>query len=387
AAAQPAPAAGAEAGAPPGRPPRALPGGLAVERGFFGHALWLGLALDRPAAYRVFTLEAPPRLVVDLAGVDLAGLDLAAVDHPIGVAALSRAPAGPGWSRLVLELERPYAIETAALEPEGPGATLRVALGRVGAAEFAARSGAPPGVQTGAVDPESPARPLIVIDPGHGGVDPGAGRDGVAEKEVTLAFAEALRDALAATGRFDVALTRADDAFLALGDRVAQAQSLGARAFLSIHANAVEDAGARGGIVFTLSETGSSGAARDRAAIENRADLVAGLAPPPTADPVAEALGGIRAAEGRARSVELARALAEALRPVTEGGTQASLQSANFQVLRIPEIPAALVELGFLSNPEDRARMTSPEWRARAAAALAAALAGWTAAGGPLTRN
>jgi N-acetylmuramoyl-L-alanine amidase len=373
---------------PAPRPPRALADGLTLSRGFFGRGLALSLALDGTAPFRVFTLDAPRRLVIDLEGVDLSALDLAAVAAPRGVDGIGRAEARPGWARLIVDLARPFALKTAVLGPGPEGATLRIDLGRVDAAEFASLSGAPPGVYLGGTAAETgAARPLVVIDPGHGGVDPGAGRDGVAEKDVTLAFARALRDALVATGKFEVALTRDEDVFLALGDRVAFAQALGAAAFISIHANAVEDPGARGGIVFTLSEAGSSGAARARAESENRADRVAGLSARSSADPIAGALGDMRAAEARGRSTELARALAEALRPVTDGGTQAPLQSANFQVLRVPDIPAALLEIGFLSNDADRARLSAPDWRVSAASAVAAGLADWIASGGPLTRN
>ena len=380
--------AGGEA-PPPARPARLGADAIGIERSLFGQRLAIEIALPAPAPFRVFTLSGPARLVVDLEGVDAAGLDPAGIARPRSVARVAAAPARPGWARLVFELARPFAVETAALAPSGtePPA-LRIALRRASAEEFAAAAGPPPGVALGGLVPGGDGKPLtIVLDPGHGGVDPGAVRDGIAEKDVVLAFAKELAAALAATGRFHPVLTRDADVFLPLADRSALAAALGARAFVSIHVNAIEDDRARGGILFTLSEAGSSSAARERAAVENRADARAGLPLAAPADPVGELLGGLRRAEAQARSIELARALAGALGPATGGGTQAPRQSANFQVRRGAEVPAALLELGFLSNASDRANLVSPEWRAEAARGVAAALDAWAAAEGPLTRK
>ncbi|TPE49221.1 N-acetylmuramoyl-L-alanine amidase [Amaricoccus solimangrovi] len=380
AAAETGPSAAPSAMAPAPRPARLDPARIALRRWFFGRGLSVTVGFEAPRPFRVFTLTDPPRLVVDLEGLDAAGFDPAAVARSRAVARVSAAPARPGWARLVLDLARPFALETAEMGEGGLALTLR----RVGAEDFAARSGAPPGVVLGG-DGEG-GHALVVLDPGHGGIDPGATRDGVAEKDVVLAFSEALGAALEATGRFRVATTRDTDVFLPLAARADLARRLGARAFVSIHANAVADEAARGGIVFTLSEAGSSTAARERAAAENRADAAAGPAAPGPGDSVAEVLGGLLRAEGQARSIDLARALGRALGPVTGAGP-APLQSADFQVLRVPDVPAALLELGFLSNAADRRALTSPEWRARAAAAIAAGMVGWLDAGGPLTRK
>ena len=374
---------------PVARPGRLEPGAIEITRGLLGRSLTIAIRLPEPAPFRVYTLAGPERLVVDLEGIGARGFHPAAVALVGGVDAVRAAPAPPGWARLVFDLARPFAVETAELAPDGAGVpVLRIVLGRVSAEEFVAAAGAPSGVALGGLAPDAAGPPItIVLDPGHGGVDPGATRAGVSEKDVVLAFAKDLATALTATGRFRPILTRDTDLFLPLGERSALAAAVGARAFVSIHVNAVEDNHARGGILFTLSEGGSSSAARERAAIENRADARGGLPVPAAADPVGTVLGEMRRAEAQARSVELARALAKALGPVTDGATQAPLQSANFQVLRVPEIPSALLELGFLSNDADRASLVAPEWRARAAGALAEALAAWADSGGPLTRK
>lgn len=258
------------------------PGRSEVRPGWFGRSLALDLALSEPVPFRVFTLDAPPRLVVDLAGVDPQDAAGASVSGATADS-LRIGRIGPGWARLVLALPGPLAIETAELvQDERAGQRLEVRLGRVSPEAFAAAAGAPPGVwPAGAPARAAPGVSgqkglLVALDPGHGGIDPGAVREGVAEKDVVLAFAEALRTSLLAAG-FRVMLTREGDDFVALDARTAMAAADGADVFLSIHSNAVADPAVAGAIAFTLSERGSTSAAASRAAAENAADRVAGL--------------------------------------------------------------------------------------------------------------
>jgi N-acetylmuramoyl-L-alanine amidase len=354
--------------------------GGATEAGFWSRSLTLRLAIDGAAPFRVFTLAGPPRLVVDLEGAAAPGFDAAAlVDGPV-VAARAGA-IRPGWARLVLELDRPFALETAELA-EG---ALVVRLGRVSAAELAARAGAPPGVwpPAGAAPLASATRgagPVTVaIDAGHGGIDPGAVREGLREKDLALAFATDLAAALAADGRFRAVLTRTQDTFLPLAERVALARAAGADAFLSIHTNAVADPAYSGAIVFTRSERGSDGQAADRARLENQADRVAALEVPGGTDAVRAALGDLARVETDARSALLADALVEGVRAAGAGVAPFPRRSADFVVLGAADIPSALVEIGFLSNAADRAAMNDPAWRARAARGVAAGLGLWLA--------
>ncbi|MFO1105168.1 MAG: N-acetylmuramoyl-L-alanine amidase [Amaricoccus sp.] len=357
-------------------PARLLAQGSQIEAGFFNRSLSLALALDRPVRFRVFTLDAPMRLVVDFEGLDPTGFDPGAVALPGLATGLAFGRIRPGWTRLVLGLARPMRLDSAEID----GTTLAIGLTRASPADFAAASGAPPGVWAGAAAAPAAAGagPLILLDPGHGGIDPGALRDGIAEKDLVLAFARDLRQALLATGRFRVALTRDADDFVSLADRVGQVRADHPAAFLSLHVNAAEDPAVAGGIAFTLAPA-STPAAAARAERENRADAVAGLSAFPIEDPVAQALGDLAAIESPARSDALARRLAAALGRVTTAEPQ--VQSADFQVLHAGASPAVLLELGFLSNETDRANLQSPAWRARAAAEIASALAAWTLSG------
>jgi N-acetylmuramoyl-L-alanine amidase len=220
------------------------------------------------------------------------------------------------------------------------------------------------------------AKPVVVIDPGHGGVDPGtSSTDGITEKDVVLAFAKALKEKLAAKGRYEVVLTREDDRFLALRERVEFAQKRGAKLFVSIHADYFpkQTVEARGATVYTLSEQASDDEAKELAAKENFSDAIAGVALPGDSDEiVANILIDLAQRETQNRSLIFAKSV------VGEMGRAnlhtKSLKSAGFRVLKAPDIPSVLLELGFLSNPDDEKRLTSMSWRATMADKVVSAI-------------
>ncbi|MEM8789661.1 MAG: N-acetylmuramoyl-L-alanine amidase, partial [Pseudomonadota bacterium] len=227
-----------------------------------------------------------------------------------------------------------------------------------------------------AAPPAAGTRPRIVLDAGHGGIDPGAVRDGVAEKDVALAFARALASALTATGRYDVLLTRNDDRFVPLDDRVAFGRAAGADLFLSLHANVVTEGAASGATLYLPADTASDTRAAALAARENGSDAAAGL-PARMEDDLAEVLMDMQRPVTRARGQAAAEALLPALDASTGMIRSRPLRAADFRVLRAPDMPSVLLELGFLSDPQDRARMTAPGWRTRVAAALVPAIDRW----------
>lgn len=211
--------------------------------------------------------------------------------------------------------------------------------------------------------PQDASRPLVVIDPGHGGHDPGAGIEPVIEKEVTLALAKALRDELVAGGGVRVALTRSDDRYLLLPERSGIARRLEADLFLSIHADSVENnADAAGASVYVLSERGSSDAAARIAARENRADVINGVSLASTSDAVSAILVDLSQRETLARSGQFARLLLREARGRMKLH-DADVQSAAFVVLKTPDMPSVLFESGYISNPAEAARLASPEGR------------------------
>jgi N-acetylmuramoyl-L-alanine amidase len=221
--------------------------------------------------------------------------------------------------------------------------------------------------------PIDASRPLVVIDPGHGGHDPGAGKDGLREKDVTLVLARAIRDELLASGGIRVAITRPDDRFLALAERSAIARRLGADLFLSVHADSAENDQARGSSIYVLSEKGSSQAAARIAARENRADVLNGVRLDRQSDAVNAILLDLSQSETDARSVDLAQLMLRELRGNARLHTD-TVQSAAFAVLKAPDVPSVLFETGYISNGADAAYLNSQAGRETISQAAARAI-------------
>ena len=222
--------------------------------------------------------------------------------------------------------------------------------------------------------PPDKSRPLVVIDAGHGGHDPGASGQGFREKDLVLGLATALRDQIVREGGIRVALTRSDDRFLVLGERFAIARALGADLFLSIHA---DSAGAEGEVtgasIYTLSDQASSEAAARFAARENAVDAVNGVALSGQSDSVNTILVELSQRRAQGDSTEFARLIAR------EGEGQLAFhpqarRSAALAVLRAPDVPSVLYEAGFISNREEANRLASEEGRARFAEVIARAI-------------
>jgi N-acetylmuramoyl-L-alanine amidase len=234
-----------------------------------------------------------------------------------------------------------------------------------------------PGAQASLPKVEGPidaTRPLVVIDPGHGGKDPGAGTTGTLEKDLTLALALALRDELLRGGGVRVALTRSDDRYIFLGERSAIARRLGADLFISIHADSTEvSTGAVGATVYTLSSKGSNEVAERMAARENAADSINGVAIQDLDQNVSAVLVDLSQRRAQAGSETFAGLILREGRgrmPFKE----AAPQFAAFAVLKAPEVPSVLFESGYINNPEDVARLRSPAGRLAFAEVLGQAI-------------
>lgn len=217
--------------------------------------------------------------------------------------------------------------------------------------------------------PQDSSRPLVVIDAGHGAGDPGAVGNDLREKDVTLAIALAVRDRLLAEGGIRVAMTRDDDSFLVLEERANIARRLGADLFVSIHADAAENDGATGATAYLLSEEGSSAQAEAFAERENRSVTVNGVQLSEQEDSINAILVDLSQRETESRSRELAELI------VREAGEvplrPRPIQSANFTVLRSPDLPSLLFEAGFISNEADAARLGTGEGQRAIAEMLA----------------
>lgn len=229
---------------------------------------------------------------------------------------------------------------------------------------------------TASVSPEpdpdfSGTRPLVVIDPGHGGIDNGASApNGVHEKDIVLAFALDLQELLVASGRYDVALTREDDSFLRLEERVALARENKADLFISLHADSFQQREISGASVYTRDERATDILDKVLADGENKTDIIAGFAVPEMKPVVVDILVDLMRRQMRQQSYIAARAIVQELRP-SVSLRRFPVRQADFFVLQAPDVPSLLVELGFLSNAEDIANLQQSDWRDQVVGALA----------------
>jgi len=237
----------------------------------------------------------------------------------------------------------------------------------------------PPPKKVAVNQPPSQSRPLIVLDPGHGGQDYGAtAPNGDHEKDITLAFALQLRDLLVASGRFDVAMTRNDDTYLTLNQRVTLARQNRADLFVSLHADTFQEADIRGASIYTRDEKATDVLDKVLADGENRADVVAGYAPPDAKPAVVNILLDLMRRQVRQRAYLAAEDIVKAMEP-NVALRRFPVRQADFFVLQAPDVPSMLIELGFLSNSDDIINLESPDWRDKMVKTIAQGIASYFA--------
>jgi N-acetylmuramoyl-L-alanine amidase len=342
----------------------------------------LDLVLSHPVPARAFLMERPDRVIVELPQVRFHLPGEAGRRRKGLIASFRHGLFAPGRSRIVVDLAAPALVSRVGVEPQASGAALlrielvrtdRAAFGRaVAGSDRAAQGGATPA----AASPRGPdQRPVIVIDAGHGGVDPGAiAATGAYEKDIVFGFADRLRRKLEASGRYRVVMTRDADAFVRLDDRVRIARAAKADLFISIHADSISAAPQiRGFTVYTGSEQASDTESQHLAERENKADAAAGLDLGGAADEVADILQDLTLRETRSFSQRFAQKLVGEIDPVMPLSKTPHRQAA-FRVLRAPDVPSVLVELGYLSSRQDIDLLLSEDWRDRSTAAMSRAI-------------
>lgn len=347
------------------------------------------LALSQGVPWRVFTLDDPARLVLDFREVDWRDADGGALDGADRVRAVRMGGFRAGWSRMVVDLAGPFAVQTGDMRLDATTGTARltVVLQPVTPEAFAASAGAPdlPGWRADRTALKAERRPrqrgeaplVIVIDPGHGGIDPGAEQGGEVEKELMLLFARELKDVLVRAGGLEVIMTREDDSFVSLERRVAIAHQVRADIFLSLHADALSEGRAHGATVYTLSDSASDAASAALAERHNRADMLAGIDLTESDDVVADVLMDLARMETQPRAEQLAKAIKLGIAERGLTLNSRPMRHAGFSVLKSPDIPSVLLELGFLSSARDRENITDPAWRAEMAQAVRDAIVAW----------
>lgn len=353
---------------------------------------------------KIFSLDNPYRVVVDMAPAKGGNLKLPRTYKGSLIRGVRFGQFDAGTSRLVVDLSRPATVESNAA---GTTLTLTLRDGSAGAASaivIPAQAGIPspplkgdsrvrgndkiestvsvaapnngkskPVTEGPTSVAERPAKPkpLVVIDAGHGGQDPGAsGIHSSKEKIITLNYARALKDVLLATGKFRVQLTREDDTYILLPERVNIARRAKADLFVSIHADSNPNREARGLSVYTLSDTASDAEAAALAERENKSDIISGIDLNTTDPDVANILIDLTQRETMNKSFTLAESIVKSLQGKikTLAGTH---RYAGFRVLKSPDVPSTLIELGFLTNPEDERQLLTRDYRDMLVAAIA----------------
>lgn len=381
----------------PGTPPGANGAVTSIRLGDHGSQTRFVMEVggDVPIEYRVFTLSDPYRVVIDIKGVPFNLAEgAAAANKGLGFVTgyrYGRFEANT-W-RVVIDTDQPVEIaRDFILDPQsGFGRRMVLDLALTDAASFSRTAGLPEGATDTAAQaaadlaavaavPISPPtqreerRRVVVIDAGHGGVDPGAqGPSGVKEKNVVLAFARQFADELRSTGRYDVYLTRDADIFIPLRERVAIARRHKADLFVSVHADAIQKPNIRGLSVYTLSENASDAEAAALARKENQADLIAGLDLQGETPEVTGILIDLAQRETKNYSSRFAKSLVDYASQKTQTLSPAH-RFAGFVVLKAPDVPSVLVELGFLTNAQDEKLLVNASWRGEMAKTMSRAV-------------
>ena len=372
---------------PQTRVPHDFPVATEVRLGGDDSQTRLVIDLSQKIDIRAFTLANPYRVVVDMPQVAFQFPPRTGDTGRGLVKAFRYGLVMQGGSRLVIDLARPARIDKAfVLDPVNDQPARLVidlaASDRETFMRFIALENRVPDraarkpERNGDGRPSADPRPLVVIDPGHGGIDNGTrAASGEMEKNIVLEFSLVVRDKIEKTGKYRVAMTRTDDTFVALADRVELARSRQASLFISIHADALarREGDAQGATIYTLSERASDAAAARFAEAENRADVIAGLDLSAEPNDVAGILIDLAKRETKTFSQQFARTMVGELKHAARMH-QNPLRSARFVVLRAPDVPSVLVELGYVSNKEDLKSLVSAEWRGRSADAIVQAI-------------
>ncbi len=350
-----------------------------------GRGVDIAFSLSQPVPWRVRFRDDPARLVLDVQEVDWTGVAglLRKSDH---ISDLRAGVFRPGWSRLVMVLNGPMALSLAEMSTQND-TQLRLRLDPTDAATFAAAAAQPEPPGWGMPNVTDLAKPparidgklIVVLDPGHGGLDPGAERDGQTEAALVLRFAREFKELLVRDGRFQVVMTRDSDVFVPLETRVSIARAANADLFMSLHADALSEGEAVGATVYTLSSDASDEASATLAQRHDRDDLLAGVDLTAQDDLVATVLMDMARTETAPRIQRAADALVGAIKAADLTMHRIPHQAAGFSVLKSPDIPSLLLELGFLSSERDLARLNDASWRARMAEALRVGILDWAA--------
>lgn len=343
--------------------------------------------LNQGVPYRIFTLDAPRRLVLEFNALDFVGFDLRRFDQSNRVTGLRYGQMQDGWSRMVFDLASPLKIDRAGMviAPLDQTALLTLNLRGTTAEDFAKNAGPPnrqavaglppPAVTRVDRDPNAPF--VVAIDPGHGGIDPGAQVGDANEADLMLSLARLLRDAFRRSDDVRVIMTRDADVFVPLEQRIQIAHAAGADVFISLHADIVTEGNASGATVYTLSQQATDAASAKLAERHDRAEILAGVDLRGTDDEVTGILMDLARGETQPRSIALAKVLVAEFDQSLDHVNGRPHRGADFSVLKAADIPSVLIEAGFMSSPKDLKNLKNAKWRQSFADAIVRAVLQW----------
>ena len=347
----------------------------------------LELSLSQGVPYRLYTRAQPDRIVLEFNKALLENFDEAEFNQSDRISSIDFGVSETGWDQLLLYLDQPLTIFSAEMKipPDASGAILKLVLAPVTREEFIAIVAEetvkqrPVSVQTYSLTETKKAHEKlrVVIDPGHGGIDPGAQIQGIDEADLMLSLARDIKETLLRSMEFEVSLTRVDDSFVSLEERVRLANSAEADIFLSLHADAVTEGVARGATVYTLSENATDAASAALAARHNRDELIAGVDLTGTDEAVTDVLIDLARLDNAPRSRDLALSVIAGLEKALGQVNSKPYRQAGFSVLKAADIPSVLIEAGFMSTDTDLQNLQNQEWRLRFAEGVRIGILEW----------
>jgi N-acetylmuramoyl-L-alanine amidase len=331
------------------------------------------LEISQSVPYRIYQLDDPMQMIVEFSEVIFDGLTAESFDQSKRVAKVQFGALGNGWSRLVLELTEPLGVKSAEMkhDQQAGNSVLKIWAGPVTDEEFAQASGVTFSPMADGVvkdvlsikEKDTDSQILIVLDPGHGGSDPGAIAGGVREADLMLLLAFELRDALQRTNGIDVLLTREDNSYPSLAERLRFAHRKKADAFISLHADSVTEGIAQGTTIYAVSDQASDKISAKIAQEHDRTELLVGIDLRGAEDSIADVLIDLARQDSIPRSKALAQTTIQELRSALGSVNAKPLRQANFSVLKSPDIPSVLIEVGFMSTQSDLDNLLDEKWR------------------------
>ena len=350
-----------------------------VKDRFFG-SLEINLKLSQGVPYKMSFVKEPISLIIDFSIVRFDQIDLRKLNRSKNIKLIKVEELDSEWSRLSIQFKDYWTIDNTEMriDPRDGSAILSISLKSVSEDIFKSEnSKSKNSEQKEKIEVIENKQFVVVLDPGHGGKDPGAEASGYREANLMLELAAAVKESLIRNTEFKVVLTRNEDVFLSLEDRITIAKQSGADLFISLHADAVIEGEASGTTVYLLSENATDKMSAQLASRHDRSEILRDVDLSGIDSQVASVLIDMARQETKPRNEAIASFILQVFKEQITELSSKPLRYAAFSVLKSPDIPSILIEAGFMSTPSDLQNLTTPEWRVEFADALSEAISRW----------